>query len=381
MTNPLQPLRRARRATTFAFALLLAACAAPAFAQTSATVPATTTPAAAAEPDPILVSNSTTQIRASDYDLELHRLPPDMRAGFANNKKRIQDLLARMIVTKTLAAQAFAEKLDQDPEIAARFETEVERFFAGARVALLERAAAAEFDAKKASYETRARELYRADIKRFERPEQVKVSHILYKLGTHSKEEGEKLAREARAKILAGEDFNAFASKFSEDGSASASRGRLDWLSRAEVDPAFADAAFALKKPGDISEPVLSQFGWHLIKLDEHRAAGTRPYEEVREQILAEIKKGYVEEKKSALLNAINEDPTTIVNQAAIDALYVEPPAVATPMPKSGTPRKAKAAKPDQDADSAAAEFSKRATERAKRRAAKAGTEAEPAKN
>jgi parvulin-like peptidyl-prolyl isomerase len=207
----------------------------------------------------------------------------------------------------------------------------------------------------------------------------VKVSHILYKLGQHSKEEGEKLAQNARAKILAGEDFGVFAMKFSEDGSAM-NKGELDWMGRAELDPAFADAAFALKKPGDISEPVLSQFGWHLIKLEDRRAAGTRPYEEVREQILAEMKKAYVDEKKAALLNSINEDPTGKVNTAAVDALYIEP-APAPAMPRSGTPRKAKAAKPDKDADSAAAEYSKKITERAKRRAARAGTEAEPAKN
>ncbi len=370
-----------RRSAAAALALLLLA-AAPAFAQTPAAAPASPAPSAAvADPDPILVSNSTTQIRKSDYDLELQRLPADMRAGFANNKRRIGELLARMLVTKTLAAQAFAEKLDQDPEVAARFESEVERYFAGARVALFERATAAEFDAKKASYEARARELYLADTKRFELPEQVRVSHILYKLGPHTKEEGETLARNARAKILAGEDFGAFAMQFSEDGSAM-NKGQLDWMGRAELDPAFAAAAFALKKPGDISEPVLSQFGWHLIKLDDRRAAGPRPYEEVRPLILAEMKKAYVDEKKAALLNSINQDPTGKVNEAAVDALYIEPPAVeATPKSPPSARKAARTGKPDKDADTAPAEFARKAAERAKHRAATAGTEAAPPKN
>jgi len=331
----------ARRAALAAFPLFLLA-AASAFAQspTPAATPAalpTALPTTAPAADPVLIGNSTAQVRKSDYELELLRLPPEARAGFPNSKRRIQDLLSGMIVTKTLAAQAFASKLDQDPEVVARFKSETERFYAGARQAMVERASGAEFDAKTPQMEARARELYLANLKRFEVPEKVTASHILFALEKHPKDEGLKLAQETRAQIVAGANFNAVASKSSDDTSARQNAGKIDYFAREEMDPAFADAAFKLAKVGDMSEPVLSQFGWHLIRLDGRKAAGPVPYEDVRARLLIEMRKQYVDERRNALLAGIDNDPTTIIDEPAIDALYV-PPAPAPAVPAAATP-------------------------------------------
>ena len=91
--------------------------------------------AAAATDDPVLVENSTVTIRRSDYQRELERLPPEVRPGFSNSEKRINDLLRRMLIERTLAAQARAEKLETRPEHAARFAMEQERLYAQLKVA------------------------------------------------------------------------------------------------------------------------------------------------------------------------------------------------------------------------------------------------------
>ena len=88
-----------------------------------------------------------------------------------------------------------------------------------------------------------------------------------------------------------------------------------------EMDPAFGEAAFALKNTGDLSEPVLSQFGWHIIRLDGKRPATVRTYDEARETIIAELKKRYIDEKREEAIVAIRRDPKTQVNREAVDAL------------------------------------------------------------
>jgi parvulin-like peptidyl-prolyl isomerase len=286
-------------------------------------------PAAPAD-DPILVENSTVQIRRSDYERELQRLPDDLRPGFATNERRINDLLRKMLIEGTLAAQARAEKLPEKPEYAQQLQAEVSRMTATMKIAEVEKAAATEFDAKRASFEGRARELYTVDRAKYASPERIMASHILFDVRSRTKEEAEKLALEAKAKIEAGADFNKLAREISDDRSARNNFGKLDWFARGEMDPAFEKAAFALKNPGDLAGPVFSSFGWHLIKLEGRRPPQQQTFEEARDGIMAELKTKFVNDQREAFVAKLRNDPTIRADRQAIEALVirVDPEAV-----------------------------------------------------
>jgi len=298
-------------------ALLLASAAR---AQSPDTVP----------PDTVLVSNRFAKVTRADFDAELLRLPADMREGFANDARRVSDLLNRLLVQKSLAAQARDAKLDQRPDNAARLALERDKLLAAIEVDAIDSAAAAEFDANIARYEARAKELYLIDKTQFTNPPQVSATHILFDTKKHTSDEARKLAVEARAKILAGADMGELAKQVSDDPSSSQNMGALGWFSEKEMDPAFGAAAFALAKPGDLSEPVQSQFGWHIIRLDGKRPATTRTYEESRATILAELKRRQIMQKRDDAIAAIRRDPQTQVNQDAVSALTpkIDPDAI-----------------------------------------------------
>lgn len=270
----------------------------------------------------VLVSNSLAKVTRADYDAELLKLPPEIRPGFANNARRVNDLLTRMLLQKSLAAQARAAKIDTDPETARRLQLEADRLLSQFMVERIEAQAAAEFEANIKTYEARARELYVADRAKYATPEQLVVTHILFDTKKRDSDAARKLALDTRAKVAAGGDMGQLARELSDDPSAQRNLGKIDWFARGQMDPAFSDAAFALKV-GQLSEPVQSQFGWHVIRLDDRRAATTPPYEQVRETILAEIRKRYVDEKREAALAVIRRDPKTELNRAAVDALVV----------------------------------------------------------
>ena len=281
---------------------------APAFAQKAAK-------------DTVLVSNSLASVTREDYDVELLKIPADLRPGFGASPRRVNDLLQRMLVQKTLAAKARAAQIDRQPEASARIALETDKLLAQLMVESVEAAATAEFDAALPKYETRARELYLVDRGKFEVPEQVSATHILFDTKKRDPAEAKKLAQDARAKILAGTDMGALARRESDDTSAGTNDGKLGWFTKKDMDPAFADAAFALRSAGDVSEPVLSQFGWHVIRLDGRRPATIKPYEEARETVMAELRKRYVDGKRDEALAAIRRDPSTQVNREAIEAL------------------------------------------------------------
>jgi parvulin-like peptidyl-prolyl isomerase len=93
--------------------------------------------------------------------------------------------------------------------------------------------------------------------------EQVEAEHIL--VGT------EDLANEIYAQVTGGADFEQIARTSSTDAATSPTGGKLGWFTRAQMVPAFADVAFALQ-PGEVSEPVQTQYGWHVIKVLDRSA-------------------------------------------------------------------------------------------------------------
>jgi len=96
-------------------------------------------------------------------------------------------------------------------------------------------------------------------------------------------EEARKRAEELSRRARAGEDFVALAKKHSE-GPSKAEGGDVGFFKRGEMVGAFDKVAFTLK-PGEISEPVRSPFGWHVIQVVERRASATKPFEQVREEL------------------------------------------------------------------------------------------------
>lgn len=129
----------------------------------------------------------------------------------------------------------------------------------------------------------------------FMQPERVRARHILVRVPAEASDDMVQKAKarieEAAAQIKGGKDFAAVAAKFSEDGSAS-NGGELGWFGRGEMVKPFEDAAFGLK-PGEVSAPVRSQFGFHLVKSEGHEAQRQKSLDEVR----PEIRKRLAEEK------------------------------------------------------------------------------------
>ena len=79
--------------------------------------------------------------------------------------------------------------------------------------------------------------------------------------------------------------------------------------------------AFALTKPGAISEPVQTPFGYHLIRLEGRRPATPMSFDQAKPQIMAALRTNYINEQRDMKLNAIRTDPAIKANQSAIDAL------------------------------------------------------------
>jgi peptidyl-prolyl cis-trans isomerase D len=134
-----------------------------------------------------------------------------------------------------------------------------------------------------------AERYYNSNIDQYSTPEEVRASHILLK--TEGKDEAavRKQAEDLLAKVKAGGDFAALATQFSEDEASKARGGDLDFFPRGRMVPEFDAVAFSLQ-PGNVSDLVKTQYGFHIIKATERRQPTQRPFEEVRDQIIEQLK-------------------------------------------------------------------------------------------
>jgi len=163
--------------------------------------------------------------------------------------------------------------------------------------------------------EAELRRAYELNKETYRTPERVKVRHILLKTTDRPKEEI--LAIRAKAEGLlkqlrGGADFAELAKKNSEDPGSGAKGGDLDWIVRGQTVKAFEDTAFSLK-PGQLSDVVTTEYGFHILQVLDRQQAGVRPFQEVRVQLADERKRQLVYDKMQTLSDqarlALNKDP------------------------------------------------------------------------
>jgi peptidyl-prolyl cis-trans isomerase D len=158
--------------------------------------------------------------------------------------------------------------------------------------------------------EDELRQRYEAARQRYLTPEARRASHILVETTAERDDfAAHQLAEELRARIEAGEDFAELAAEYSDDFVSRDDGGDLGWIEPDDMVEAFEDALYGLEEPGDLSEPVETRFGWHVIRLDEIRPPEGMSFEEAREEILDE----YIERQREDLYIELSERMVDLV--------------------------------------------------------------------
>lgn len=286
-----------------------------------ALVPVLTWAAPSPGKDEVLLKNNLATVTVADYETELARLPEDLRTGVELNAQRISQILSNILVIKTLAAEATQKKMDEDPETKRLLKWANEKNLAMLRMEKIVAEGQAAVKTKAADFEARAREIYKADQDKYKEPPTVKASHVLIDTKSRSKEEALKRAQEVRKLALDGKPFGDLAKEYSDDPSAKQNQGDLGFFTATQMVKPFADAAFALEKPGAISEVVESPFGYHVILLHEKKPGGVQPFEKVKPQIINALKEKQGAEARAEYIKKIANDSKLVVNQEAIAKL------------------------------------------------------------
>lgn len=221
---------------------------------------------------------------------------PDMQQAAANDMGDRIELLNMAMASKKLAAMAPAappEKGDSEAYWRLQFSIRnarskyvVQQYLATLDIPDMSELAAERYETQKDKY---------ALV-----PETRLASHILLLCapGSCDRDARRVEAEQILAELEAGADFGELAARYSEDKASKDKGGRFDrWvkLGEAQVDPHFVAGMFEIEKVGDHSGIVDTRFGLHIIQLDGIEEAHYRPYAEVKDQIIATLRKDYVD--------------------------------------------------------------------------------------
>ena len=168
---------------------------------------------------------------------------------------------------------------------------------------------------------------YNDNIQQYQTPEQVRARHILLNTGGKDEAAVRKQAESILAQIKGGADFAELAGMFSEDEASKVNGGDLGFFGRGRMVPEFEMAAFALE-PGQVSDLVRTQYGFHIIKVEEKRAEVTQPLDQVRAQIQeilsAQIADDQITQRAEQLAERIDDPADLDAAAAEIGAMVQE---------------------------------------------------------
>lgn len=206
-------------------------------------------------------------------------------------------LEARQIAEHVWRSSAFESGVEVDAAAIERYYTEHRERFAEperVRVEFLVLSQKALIEAAQVS-DSEIKAFYEANAARFRQPEQRRARHILIRVDKDAPSEAVKAAEDKARELLARlksqpADFAKLAQQHSQDPGSAAKGGDLGFFGRGMMVKPFEEAAFALKE-NQISDLVRSDFGFHIIQLNEIRPAQVRPLEAVRDEIVAELKR------------------------------------------------------------------------------------------
>lgn len=262
----------------------------------------------------VLAKRGGVSLTVQDFDTILQSALPNQRAGLVQSGDRVHQLIDSELLAKQGVLYAKAKGWDQDPVVKRIVARAVEQALMEVTV---KRVVA---EAPKQNFELLAKENYIANPENFTVPETFVVQHVLISSETRSEQEVTARATEVLAKAKAKADFDALVQEYSDDPSKVNNKGVMRVALPGEFVPAFEEAAKALSKPGEVSALVKTEYGTHVLKLVAREPSTTKPFEDVRAQLVAEAENNYLESVRKKFFSDLrSEDPQ--FDGAAIDAV------------------------------------------------------------
>jgi parvulin-like peptidyl-prolyl isomerase len=289
-------MKYAKQVWNIAVVGVLACCASNVCAQQNTKLP----PGIVARQNGVVVS-------LADVDAYAQKIPESDRPGFFDSPKRIESMIMSLLLQKQLAEEARKEKLDADAGVKVQIQQATDDTLA--RVAMEHYRQTL----KLPDFKALAQEYYLSHKDEFAVRGAVDVKHVLVSTKDRSDAEAKARIGEVMAAARAHPDqFDALVEKYSDDPSKADNHGLIQDAASAKMVAPFAQAAGALKKPGELSPVTKTDYGYHVLQLVARKPDTQRSFAEIQEGLIEKLRHEYIERESA--------DHTSKLRGAPLDA-------------------------------------------------------------
>jgi len=252
----------------------------------------------------ILAERGKGVITQEDFTARVDRIPARARKEVLRDRNRVGDLLQALLIASQLATDAREAGFDKEKVVIDRMRLAADMELADAWLShYVERKSTAD-------YEALAYENYLLNQKSILTSARIDVSHILISTKERPEPEAKALAESIYLQLVDNPAaFDELVVEFSEDPSAASNQGKFHNVKKGDMVKPFEETAWALK-PGSISEPVKTDYGYHIIRLDTYVEPKQLPFETVKARLIATEREKHNERVKNDYLGGLNSQET-----------------------------------------------------------------------
>lgn len=257
-----------------------------------------------AEDDPVIAKAGDIVFRLSELERLINYSPDNLRDELNKNPRQKESLIKKLMQNRIMASLAKKDGLDQRPDVKEQLQYLIDDFLSKLYVFF-------NVTEKIKVTEDMLKGYYEKNKEKFTVPEQVRARHIHIKISFGASAEEKTKAKEKIKNIFEwlkkGERFETLAEQYSEDTVSNKRGGDLGYFQRGRMPKAFDDMAFSMK-PGQISDIVETDYGYHIIKVEDRKDAKTKTFEEVMVQIKEKLNEELTRTKVEEFINKVEKD-------------------------------------------------------------------------
>jgi len=288
--------------TSAGLVLVAVACMQPLAAQTSgAEKPGCD------NPNEVFACQGDAVLTQTSVDGAFSRIPEKDRLMFIRDGAKVDMMVRSLLQAEVVALDADKAGFAVQPEVQQRMMLAARKELAEAWLQELV------LRAPEVDYAAMAQEDYILNSESYRKAATVDVAHILINTKSRSPEEALALASQLKSELDANPiRFEALVEEYSDDPSKASNSGQFKNVKRGQMVKEFEAAAFGMETVGELSEPVLSEFGYHIIRLDGKGGGDLPPYADVQDEAVKRMKAKYLEMYRTNYLQNLLKDPVVL---------------------------------------------------------------------
>ncbi len=279
---------------------------------------ATSTPVTAQQPE-VIATMGTQQLRAADLKRLIEALPPEIRKQLATDLGALDRLAREELVRASMVAEARQQGWDKKPDVQLLMDRARDQALLQAYVGSLSRPAAGY------PSEDEIKGFYDASRASFTQPAEFEIAQIFIAapedMDKAAAAAAQKKAADAAARIQKSPwDFAKLAKELSEHKESAAKGGELGWVPETQLIPEVRAVVVRMTK-GEVSPPIRSAAGWHIVRLSDRKPSVTKPLADVREQIVTAMRARKAQDAERRYIEELLSKSSVTVNQSDLQRL------------------------------------------------------------